>query len=97
MDTPRKTKLYNQLAKDYTPKQADMMICKYIEGLEARIAALESTTPGNVPMDDETVKVLEVRVAALETEVSTFLASLPAGADPEGGKKKSSTTSSDHK
>lgn len=42
MDTPRKTKLYNQIAKDYLPKQADMMICRYIEGLERRIEALES-------------------------------------------------------
>lgn len=45
MDTPRKTKLYNEIAKDYQPKQAEMKICKYIEDLEsrheARIATLE--------------------------------------------------------
>jgi len=41
MDTPRKTTLYNQIAKDFQPKQADMMICKYIEGIEWRIEELE--------------------------------------------------------
>ena len=40
--TPRKTKLYRTLCKDYSPKQADMQICKYIEGLEQRIADLEA-------------------------------------------------------
>ena len=40
-DTPRKTRLYNQIAKDYMPKQAEMMICKYIEALEVRLATLE--------------------------------------------------------
>jgi hypothetical protein len=46
MDTPRKTKLYLQLAKDFLPKQADMMICQYIEGLERRIAVLEGRLSG---------------------------------------------------
>jgi len=40
-ETPRETSLYREIAKDYQPKQAEMKICKYIEGLEARIAALE--------------------------------------------------------
>ena len=39
--TPRKTKLYNQIAKDYTPKKAEMQICRYIEKLEQRIVVLE--------------------------------------------------------
>lgn len=39
--TPRKTKLYNLLAKDYTPKKAEMQICQYIEKLEQRIVVLE--------------------------------------------------------
>lgn len=38
-DTPRKTRLYNAIAKDYLPKQAEMMICRYIEEMEARIDA----------------------------------------------------------
>jgi len=42
MNTPRKTKLYNELAKDYQPKQAAMLMCQYMEGLEKRIADLES-------------------------------------------------------
>ena len=42
MDTPRKTKLYHELAKDFSPKRADMMICRYIEMLEERIGALET-------------------------------------------------------
>ena len=42
MDTPRETNLYRQIAKDYSPKQAEMKICKYIEGLERRIALLEA-------------------------------------------------------
>ncbi len=42
LNTPRKTRLYNTIAKDYKPKEADMMICQYIEGLEARIATLEA-------------------------------------------------------
>lgn len=37
--TPRKTRLYNAIAKDYLPKQAEMMICKYIEEMEARMDA----------------------------------------------------------
>ncbi len=41
-----KTKLYNELAKDYAPKKADMNICKYIEGLEKRIEALEAKPKG---------------------------------------------------
>lgn len=41
MNTPRKTKLYNEIAKDFSPKRADMMICQYIEMLEGRIEALE--------------------------------------------------------
>lgn len=39
--TPRKTKLYNQLVKDYAPKKAEMQICRYIEKLEQRIVILE--------------------------------------------------------
>lgn len=42
MNTPRKTKLYHELAKDFSPKRADMMICQYIEMLETRITALEA-------------------------------------------------------
>lgn len=34
--------LYRELAKDFTPKKAEMRICQYVEKLEARIAALES-------------------------------------------------------
>ena len=41
MNTPRKTRLYNEIAKDFSPKRADMMICQYIEMLESRIEALE--------------------------------------------------------
>lgn len=41
MDTPRETNLYRKLAKDYTPKAAEMQICKYLEALEERIDALE--------------------------------------------------------
>lgn len=39
--TPRKTKLYNQIAKDYNPKKAAMQMCSYMEKLEKRIVALE--------------------------------------------------------
>lgn len=41
MDTPRTNDLYRKLAKDYSPKQAEMLICKHIAALEERIAALE--------------------------------------------------------
>jgi hypothetical protein len=41
MDTPRETNLYRKIAKDYTPKAAEMQICRYIEALETRIHALE--------------------------------------------------------
>lgn len=40
-ETPRQGSLYRTIAKDYQPKQAEMKICKYIEGLEARITDLE--------------------------------------------------------
>lgn len=40
--TPIPSELYRALAKDYTPKAADMNICRYIAGLEARIKALEA-------------------------------------------------------
>lgn len=46
--TPRKTKLYNQLAKDYTPKKAEMQICRYIEKLEQRIVVLEEAATKKV-------------------------------------------------
>ncbi len=41
METPRKTKLYNELAKDFNPKQADMLICKHMEGIEKNVYDLE--------------------------------------------------------
>ncbi len=42
MDTPRTNELYRTIAKDYQPKVAAMNICKYIQGLESRIQALET-------------------------------------------------------
>ncbi len=35
--TPRSNNLYRQIAKDYTPKQAEMNICKYIQQMEDRL------------------------------------------------------------
>ncbi len=51
--TPRPNNLYRQIAKDYTPKNAEMNICKYIMSIEQeytdrinrldeRISALEA-------------------------------------------------------
>ena len=42
MESPRETSLYRQIAKDFQPKRAEMQICRYIEKLEERIAALEA-------------------------------------------------------
>lgn len=53
-ETPRPGNLYRAIAKDYTPKQAEMKICKYLEGLERRIAALENA-PERIPHEIETV------------------------------------------
>ena len=60
MNTPRKTRLYNELAKDYSPKRANMMICRYIEMLEGRIEALEKCC-----------KVLETLIASAGAEPSS--------------------------
>lgn len=50
------SKLYRELAKDYSPKKADMNICKYIQELEERIQKLENkTTLYPVYNDDGTV------------------------------------------
>lgn len=62
MDTPRSmhttaSELYRSLAKDFTPKKAEMRICKYLEELEARIVKLEQANmPANytVVADTET-------------------------------------------
>lgn len=39
---PQKTSLYKRICRDYRPKEAEMMICQYIEGLEARIEEMET-------------------------------------------------------
>ncbi len=56
MDTPRKTHLYNEIAKDYNPKQAEMNICRYVEGLEKRIEDLEKATKAQVKPAKEPAK-----------------------------------------
>lgn len=39
--TPRTNSLYRQIAKDYNPKEAEMKICKYIQGMEERLEVVE--------------------------------------------------------
>lgn len=59
MDTnqaPRKTKLYNELAKDFNPKEAFMKVCRYIEGMERRIKELEEATSEEKKSVRKTVK-----------------------------------------
>jgi len=52
--------LYNQLAKDYTPKKAEMQICRYIEKLEQRIVILEEAATKKVkPQKTDTLKLNE--------------------------------------
>ena len=69
METPRKTKLYNQIAKDYNPKQAEMQICRYIEGLEAR--------------HETRTEELEARIATLENSKAKPAAPKGSAAKPD--------------
>ncbi len=57
LNTPRKTRLYNTIAKDYLPKQAEMMICKYIEEMEARIEARLTALERESAAEEDTAKV----------------------------------------
>ncbi len=57
LNTPLKTRLYNTIAKDYLPKQAEMMICKYIEEMEARIEAMLTALERESAAEEDTAKV----------------------------------------
>jgi hypothetical protein len=61
--------LYHRIAKDFKPKEADMMICRHIEELEARLAAIEG---------------LEARLEAVEKQLAEKATSKKKGSDGNG-------------
>lgn len=66
---PRKTKLYNSLAKDFQPKQAAMRICQYIEDLEARHNAENASCKERIAQLEEIfVRMFEEAQAKNEAE-----------------------------
>jgi hypothetical protein len=73
-ETPRETSLYRKLAKDYTPKAADMKICKYIEALEERIATLEAghnAQEEKIAAQENALAGLAEKITALEVAAQT--------------------------
>lgn len=73
MDIPRETTLYRQVCAAYEPKKALMMLCKYIEGLERRIEALEPKEATSVPEDIAAVAAIKRRPRQPKKPFETLL------------------------